>query len=84
MNEDTFRKKLDEYLLLRRENDIMFTETKFEGMTFADYHVDRLKRESGGKWDSDKAAARIDQLFSLGLRAERKCEHCDNVFAMRR
>ncbi len=66
----------------RRESDVLFTETKIEGMSFADYHVDRLKRENNGKWDSEKATERIDQLFSLGLRAKRKCEHCDNIFAM--
>lgn len=82
MNEDQFRKSLDDYLMKRREDDILFTEIKFEGMSFADYHVRRLMRENDGKWNSERAKERVGQLYSLGLRAEQKCEHCDNVFAM--
>lgn len=82
MNEDQFRKALDDYLMKRREDDILFTETKFEGMSFADYHVSRLKRENDGKWNSEIAKERIAHLYSLGVRVEQKCEHCDNVFAM--
>lgn len=82
MNEEQFRNNLKEYLMQRRENDILFTETKFEGMSFADYHVSRLKRENDGEWNNEKAKERIGQLYSLGIRAEQKCEHCENVFAM--
>lgn len=69
MSEEQFRKKLEEYLMKRREDDLLFTETKFEGMLFADYHVARLKRENNGKWDGKKASERIDQLYSLGLKS---------------
>lgn len=82
MNEDQFRKALDDYLMKRREGDILFTETKFEGMSFADYHANRLVRENNGKWSNEKAKERVEQLYSLGVRNDQKCEHCDNVFAM--
>lgn len=82
MDEDSFRQRLDEYLQWRHDSDILFTEVKVGGDSFADYHVKRIKRDSNGSWDGEKAAQTINQLFALASSFERKCEHCDNVMQM--
>lgn len=63
MTEQEARTKLQTLLAGYRNEDILFTETKFtDGGGFVDHHINWIKQHSDDQWDDDVALRRVSQL----------------------